>query len=125
MAVVVPLLSRPVYPYADVDRLVGLHPGTARRWINGYKRNGISYDPILRDSPQTSEWVTWGEFVETRILAEYRDQSIATQRLRGAVDALRERFQIDYPLAHLRPYLAAEAGELAVDLNGVEGEDEA
>lgn len=32
------LLDRAIYSYADVDRLVGLHAGTARRWLEGYER---------------------------------------------------------------------------------------
>jgi uncharacterized protein (DUF433 family) len=121
---VVSLLDRPVYLYGEVDRIVGLRAGTARRWINGYERGGRHYDPILRVHPLSTDWVTWGEFVETRVLAEYRDQKIATVRLRAAVQGLRDRFDIDYPLAHLRPYIAAAAGDLAIDRQQVSGDDE-
>lgn len=121
---VVSLLDRPVYLYSEVDRLVGLRAGTARRWINGYERVGKSYQPILRTAAVDTEWVTWGEFVETRMLAEYRDQNIPTGRLRAAVSGLRDMFDLAYPLAHLHPYLAAEAGELAIDSQGVDPSDE-
>jgi uncharacterized protein (DUF433 family) len=121
---VVSLLDRQVYLYAEVDRLVGLHSGTARRWINGYERSGKRYEPILRTSPVDTEWVTWGEFVEARMLAEYRDQRIPTARLRAAVEGLREMFSVTYPLAHLGPYLAAESGELAVQLQAIYPADE-
>jgi hypothetical protein len=33
---VISLLDRPTYAFAQVDRLLGLHGGTARRWIDGY-----------------------------------------------------------------------------------------
>ena len=66
------LLDRDVYLYSEVDRIVGLRPGTARRWINGYSRAGKHHDPILRIEPRDTEWATWGEFVEARILKEYR-----------------------------------------------------
>jgi uncharacterized protein (DUF433 family) len=112
------LLSRPIYQYSDVDRLVGLRGGTARRWINGYTRNHRTYEPILRSSPSRTEWVTWGEFVETRILAEYREKDIPTARLRAAVEGLRHHFKMEYPLAHLGPYVAAERGDLIIDLPG-------
>jgi hypothetical protein len=101
------MLDREVYLYAEVDRLIGLSSGTARRWINGYERSGKGYEPILRVAPRDTEWATWGEFVETRILAEYRDENIPTAGLRGAIDGLRRMYGIDYPLAHLRPYLAS------------------
>lgn len=117
------LLDRPVYLYHEVDRLVGVRPGTARRWVNGYTRAGKSYEPILRTRMTDAEWVTWGEFVETRILAEYRDQHVPTARLRAAVQELRVIFDMEYPLAHLRPYLEAEAGELAIDRHMVDPDD--
>jgi uncharacterized protein (DUF433 family) len=118
------LLDRQVYLYSEVDRLVGLSGGTARRWINGYERGGRWYEPILRTTAVDTEWVTWGEFVEARILAEYRDKNIPTARLRAAVEGLRVIFGVRYPLAHLRPYLAAERGELAVDRQGIDPNDE-
>jgi uncharacterized protein (DUF433 family) len=108
------MLDREVYLYAEVDRLIGLSAGTARRWINGYERSGKVYDPILRVAPRDTEWATWGEFVETRILAEYRDENIPTARLRGAIDGLRRLYGIDYPLAHLRPYLAVHERDLTI-----------
>ena len=121
---VVALLDRPTYLYAEVDRLVGLRAGTARRWINGYDRAGKHYDPILRSSTNVTEWVTWGEFVEARMLAEFRDASVPTARLRAAVGRLRDIFRVEYPLAHLRPYLAAERGDLAIDAQGLAHDDD-
>lgn len=111
---VVPLLDRPTYLYAEVDRLVGVRPGTSRRWINGYERGGRHYAPILRTRPEPTEWATWGEFVETRMLSELRDRSVRTANIRAAVEQLRERFAINYPLAHLAPYLTAQRGEVAL-----------
>lgn len=65
--------SSPVYSYREVDRLLGLNPDTAKRWINGYRRNGREYDPIVREESTDAKSVTWGEFIETRLLSEYRD----------------------------------------------------
>jgi hypothetical protein len=42
------------------DRLIGLHGGSACRWINGYERSGKNYEPILRIIPRDTPWVTWG-----------------------------------------------------------------
>lgn len=64
--------DREVCVYTEVDRLIRLRGGTARRWINGYERAGRVYDPILRVKSRNAPWVIWGEFVETRTLAEYR-----------------------------------------------------
>jgi uncharacterized protein (DUF433 family) len=111
MSVVVPLLDRDVYLYAEVDRIVGLRAGTTRRWLNGYERAGKHYDPILRIEPRDTEWATWGEFVETRILAEYREE-MQTRRLRAAIEMLRKEYRSDYPLAYLEPYLSVKDRDL-------------
>jgi uncharacterized protein (DUF433 family) len=105
------LLDRSIYSYADVDRLVGLHSGTAKRWLEGYERAGRVYDPVLRDEPSGKDVVTWGEMVEARFLAEFRTQRVPVQRLRPAIVRLRKEFG-RYPLAHARPFLDVEGREL-------------
>lgn len=105
------LLDRAIYSYADVDRLVGLHAGTARRWLEGYQRAGRFYGPVLRPEPFGSDVVTWGEMVEARLLAEFRNRDVPVQRMRPAVVALRKEFGA-YPLALARPFLDVEGREL-------------
>ena len=108
MGEVVSLLERPVYTYPQVDRVLGLSDGTALRWLNGYKRRGISYPPILRQEPRGTRWVNWGEFLEARLLAGYRDfDKIPVQRMRRVVEELREQFDRTYPLACAAPYVQA------------------
>lgn len=58
---VVDLLGRPTYTMPQVDRLLGLCPGTARRWIDGYVRAGHTYDPVVRQRHTGEETATWGE----------------------------------------------------------------
>lgn len=105
------LLGRPIYSFADVDRLVGLHSGTARRWIDGYSRAGVHYPPVLRPEQTGVESVTWGEMVEARLLAEFRYKGVSLQRLRPAVERLRDEFGL-YPLAQARPLLEVQGREL-------------
>jgi uncharacterized protein (DUF433 family) len=106
MGKIVSLLERPVYTYREVDRLLGLNPDTAKRWINGYRRHGREYDPIVREKPTDARWVTWGEFIETRLLSEYRDvNEIKIIRMRRVVAALREHYHRRYPLAYSRPFV--------------------
>jgi hypothetical protein len=42
------LPHRPIYTYPQVDRLLGVTSGTARRWVNGYQRGRRAYEPIIR-----------------------------------------------------------------------------
>jgi len=105
------LLNRAIYSYADVDRLNGLTPGTGRRWLEGYERGGVFYEPVLRESATEDNLVTWGEMVEARLLAEFRDHHVSLQRLRPAVLLLRREFG-QYPVAHARPFLEVAGREL-------------
>jgi uncharacterized protein (DUF433 family) len=105
------LLDRAIYSYPDVDRLVGLHSGTARRWLEGYERSGRFYEPVLRAEPTGDDAVTWGEMVEARLLAEFRSRDVPVQRLRPAINRLRIEFG-RYPLAHARPFLDVDGREL-------------
>src|SRR4051812_40212044 len=109
---VVSILERPTYVMPQVDRALGLASGTAKRWIDGYKRTGKQYPPIVRPEATGDEVVTWGEFVETRLLAEYRDRGATIVNMRPAVERLRERFGTRYPLAHARPWVNVTGREL-------------
>ena len=105
------LLDRAIYSYSDLDRLVGLHAGTARRWLEGYTRTGTFYEPVLREAPTGEDVVTWGELVEARLLAEFRDRKVPIQKMRPAIVRLREEFGA-YPLAHAAPWLDVDGREL-------------
>lgn len=107
----VSLLDRAIYSHADVDRLVGLPSGTARRWLEGYSRGGKAYAPVLREHALEDDVVTWGEMVEARLLAEFRSRDVSVQRMRPAIEQLREEFG-RYPLAQARPFLEVEGREL-------------
>lgn len=108
------LLTRPVYGMAQVDWILRLRSGTARRWIDGYERRGKLYPPIVRLKSTSDEIVTWGEFTEARLLSEFRDAGIPIQRMRPAVEGLREQFDQLYPLAYARPFLEERGRELVL-----------
>lgn len=114
MVSVVSLLDRQVYVMSQVDRLLDLGAGTAWRWIDGYERRGRRYEPLVRLETTGSEVVTWGEFVEARLIAEYRRRGVAVVRMRSAIMALREVFDTDYPLATARPFLAEDGRDLVL-----------
>jgi uncharacterized protein (DUF433 family) len=119
----VSMLDRPVYNYAETDRLLRLTPGTARRWTDGYERAGRQYQPVVRVEPTGSPWVTWGEFVEARLLSEFR-ASIPLVKLRPVVDWCREHFDPVYPLAYARPFLQPAGREMLAAAQQATGLDE-
>jgi uncharacterized protein (DUF433 family) len=112
----VSVLDRRVYGMSDVDLYLGLPGGTARRWIDGYRRGGRSYPPVIRPESSGDETVAWGEFVETRLLAGYRARGVSLQRLRPAVQLLRREFGTPYPLATAQPYLDVAGRELVMQV---------
>jgi uncharacterized protein (DUF433 family) len=121
VAELVNLLDRPVYGFGQVDHILRLTPGTARRWIDGYKRGGRTYDPVVRVVSTGAESVTWGEFVETRLLSEYRNAGVPVVRMRPAVERLREELNTVYPLASAKTWLAAGGRELVLKVQDAVG----
>lgn len=114
MGNVIALLDRDVYSMGQVDRLLDLSSGTAARWIDGYTRLDRRYEPLVRVESTGSEIVTWGEFVEARLISEYRRQGVSVFRMRPAIAALREHFRTLYPLAAAQPFVSAEGRELVL-----------
>lgn len=108
------LLDRRLYSIPQVDRLLGLTGGTARRWIEGYERAGRRYPPLIRYETTGDDIVTWGEFVETRLISEYREAGVPVLNMRPAIEKLREDFDTHYPLARARPFLDVEGRELVM-----------
>lgn len=108
------LLERRIYSMSDVDKYVGLRPGTARRWIDGYVRSGVHYQPVVRATSTGDDTVTWGELLETRLLAQFRSSGVALQRLRPAVERLRDDLGTPYPLVSRRALLDVEGRELVL-----------
>jgi uncharacterized protein (DUF433 family) len=108
------LLDRQTYVMPQVDRLLALPSGTARRWIDGYRRAGKAYPPVVRLEPTGDEFVTWGEFAETRLLAEFRSAGVPLVRLRPVVLELREKLNHRYPLAHASPFLSVDGREIVM-----------
>ena len=109
---VIDLQDRPVYGFGQVDHILGLKAGTSQRWIDGYQRAGRTYLPVIRPEPTGAEIVTWGEFIEARLLAEYRDAGVPLVRMRPAVEKLREELNTRYPLASAKTWLDFEGREL-------------
>jgi len=111
MKSVLSLLDRRLYSFGQVDNILGLSSGTARRWIGGYSRAGRRYEPVVRPASTGDESVTWGEFVESRLVSEFRD-AVPVLRLRPAIDMLRDELGTAYPLATARTWLEPGGREL-------------
>ena len=114
MGEVVDLLDRSIYSMGQADRLLGVSAGTARRWIDGYVKRDQRYEPLVRAEPTGSGIVTWGEFVEARLISEYRRHGVSVFRMRPAIMALRKEFNTNYPLAAAQPFLDDDGRDLVL-----------
>ena len=96
-------LGDPVYQMNEAARLLGLPDKTLRRWIDGDRRFDKAIEPLIRPTSTGSTDVTWGEFVEAGLLAQYRVRRLPLEKLRPLISDLREELGTPYPLAEARP----------------------
>ena len=71
-------------------------------------------EPLVRERATGSETVTWGEFVEVRLISEYQRRGVSVFRMRPTIMALREEFGTDHPLAAAQPFLSADGRKLVL-----------
>lgn len=116
MGDVVDLQGRRVYSFRQIDDILGLRAGTSSRWIDGYERGQKFYEPVIRPEHTGDTVATWGEFIECRLLSEYRTAGVSIQRMRPAVERLREMTNSRYPLASARLWIAPEGRELVAQV---------
>jgi uncharacterized protein (DUF433 family) len=112
------LLLRELYSEAGAARLLRLPQATLHYWLEGRVYRGRSYAPVLRETPAVAhggQWtVTWAEFIEAGVLAQYRrDLRVPLAELRAFVAILREQFGVAYPLATKRPW--TDGKELVIE----------
>lgn len=117
---VLDLLNRRLYSMKDADRLLRVSPGTVRRWLEG---GVMGQPPLIRPEPTGDDLVTWGEFVEARLLCEYRQRGVPMFRMRPAIQKLREMFDSRHPLAKARPFLDIDGRDLVMQAQEETGLD--
>lgn len=100
------VLERDMYSEAEAARLLRVPQGTLNYWLEGGKRHGKSYPPVIRVEPKGGHVpVTWAEFVEAGWLKQYRRRDrVPMRELRDFINKLREEHGVPYPLAHRKPW---------------------
>jgi uncharacterized protein (DUF433 family) len=102
------VLEREMFTVGEAARLLRTPDSTLRWWLEGERRPGKTYPPVIRPEPTGSTTVTWGEFVEAGLLRQYRKvHDVKLSALRFFIDLARQEFGVQYPLAHHRPYVGA------------------
>jgi len=100
------VLDRELYDVPLAAGVLRMSPSTLHWWLEGGKRHGRFYDPVIRPEPTGNKAVTWGELVEARYLLGYRrDLLVSLASLRRFIADVREALNVPYPLAHERPWV--------------------
>ena len=104
-AVSVEMLDRSIYAAAAAADLLRVPVRTLSRWLDGDTYRGRFYAPIIRVEPTGCNELTWSEFVEAGLLAQYRrNLGVRLSEIRAVVAALREKYGDLHPLATFRPW---------------------
>lgn len=118
----VQILEREMYSEAEAARLLRVPQGTLHYWLEGGERRGRSYRPVVRVEPKGTRSVTWAEFIEAALLAQYRrEHGVPMTELREFIGRLREKTGIPYPLAHHQPFVGGR--ELVLEAQDEAGLD--
>ncbi len=100
------VLDRELYDVPLAAEVLRMPASTLQWWLEGGRRAGGSYQPVIRPEPTGSATVTWGELVEARYLLGYRRElRVKLSALRGFITEVRDRLGVPYPLAHQRPWV--------------------
>jgi uncharacterized protein (DUF433 family) len=121
MVMAAPQLGIGVYTPAEAAFYARIRTGMLTRWIHGDGRgDAVVRAQLYRDTEKT---ITFNDFVQAlairAIRTQYRDVSL--QKIRMAVDSVRTKHNVEYPLAvRHKIYVITEGsnrGEIVIDFN--------
>ena len=98
-------VGRPLYSYADADRLAGVSRGTSKRWISGYRSNNalgerVEYPPITPDNDALGA-VSFVELIEIVAIGRLKESRFSIKRIRQIVEQCQSLLKVPRPLAML------------------------
>jgi uncharacterized protein (DUF433 family) len=128
------LLTRPLYSYAEADRLAKVPPRTSSRWVKGYRyrdEGGMRVaQPSITAGPQDEprEGVSFFDLVSIKAIDGLRRRGFNTRTIRRVVEYCQDELKMPYPLAtrkfktdKRRIYMHAGNGHLLEVLGGQRG----
>lgn len=80
-----PGVKRPLYSFAEADRIAGVTPGTSRRWLKGYH---FWYDEERRQMPPVTpdlgeqDAVSFVDLMEVAAVSKLRERRFSFKRIR-------------------------------------------
>ncbi len=128
------LLTRPLYSYAEADRLTGVSRGTSNRWVKGYKYRSdkgsrVSQPPMTAGpGGKTEGGVSFLDLAGIKAIDGLRELGFSTQKIREIIQYCQDELGVGYPLAtqrfktdRRRIYMNAGDGRLLEVLGGEQG----
>ena len=96
--------QRPIYSYAEADRIAAVTRGTSKRWLRGYEYEvagePVSAPPVTQDLPQPDEpGVSFFDLVEIAAIGRLKEIGWSLPAIRAAVGACQRMFRLQRPLA--------------------------
>jgi uncharacterized protein (DUF433 family) len=127
-------LARPLYTYAEADRLAGVPRGTSSRWVKGYQYWSEFGERIAQPSitagpaDRTQPGVSFFDLIGIKGIAGLKRMGFSLPRIREVVRYCQDQLGVAYPLAtetfktdRNRIYMTAGDGRLLEVLGGQRG----
>lgn len=100
--------TRPLYSVTEAASYVGVPRTTFDTWVSGYERQTASRStvrgPLLTRVGGGQKTVPFIGLVEGAVLAAFRETGLPMQRIRPAIERLREEGHLEHALASRRLY---------------------
>src|SRR5215216_1107722 len=96
-----PSIKRPLYSFAEADRIARVTPNTSRRWLKGYS---FWYDgehrkmPPVTWTPETKDAVSFVDLMEVATIGKLRKKGFSFKRIRKINAAARLYLKKSRPL---------------------------
>lgn len=95
-------LTRPLYGYAEADRLAGVTPGTSSRWLKGYvyrdERGANTRQPPVTPTDGWQEAVSFTDLIEVVAIGKLREHNLSLPKIHELVRYCREVLKKPRPL---------------------------
>ena len=119
-----PRLARPILTVREAAKALGLPDSTLASWARGYRTGtGARVGPIVTslESPARHASMPFVGVVEAHVLAAFRCTGVPMQRIRPAVERLREELGLAHALASSK--LFSDGAEILYDYAEQSGDD--
>jgi uncharacterized protein (DUF433 family) len=105
--------TAPLYTKGEVARIVSASPSTVHSWLLGRAEDGRSYPPVIDGAAKgTGPQVSFTGLAEVYVLNAFRKAGLPLQRIRPAVQMLKDNLQLDHALANKR--LVTDGAEVLI-----------